>query len=77
MQLLLVSFFKLSSGVVRRSTFVVCLVSVVQLSWSGQVGWLPSCVQVIGLSQIRGLVVLDFSDSVDFNLTLRSARLEG
>ena len=58
-------FLKLSSGVVRRSTFVVCLVSVVQLSWSGQIGWLPSCVQVIGLSQIRGLVVLDFSVSAE------------
>ena len=42
--------FKFSSGVVRRSTCVVCLVSVSQLSWSGQVGRLPSCVQVIGLS---------------------------
>ena len=59
-------FLKLSSGVVRRSTFVVCLVSTVQLSWSGQVGWLPSCVQVIGFSQIRGLVVLDFSVSAEF-----------
>ena len=59
--------FKFSSGVVRRSTCVVRLVSVSQLSWSGQVGRLPSCVQVIGLSQTRGLVVLDVSDSVEFH----------
>ena len=55
--------FKFSSGVVRRSTCVVRLVSVSQLSWSGQVGRLPSCVQVIGLSQTRGLVVLDVASS--------------
>ena len=48
-QLLFVFPFKFSSGVVMRSTCVVCLVSVSQLSWSGQAGRLPSCVQVIGL----------------------------
>ena len=33
----------------------------------GQVGRLPSYVQVIGLSQTRGLVVLDVSNSVEFH----------
>ena len=65
------------SHVVRRSTCVVRLVSVEQLTWTGQVGRLPSYVQDIRLSQIRGLAVLAVSDSVDFKLTLRSACLEG
>ena len=39
------SLFKVSSGVVRRSTCVVRLISLAQLSWTGQVGRLPSYVQ--------------------------------
>ena len=69
------SLLKVSSGVVRRSTCIVRLVSFAQLSWKGQVGRLPSYVQCIGFPQ--GLVVLAVSDSADFKLTLRRACLEG
>ena len=77
MQLLLVSFFKIFKWCGQAFDFCRLPGFRCQLSWSGQVGWLPSCVQVIGLSQIQGLVVLCVQDSADLKVPLRSACLEG
>ena len=63
--------FKFSSGVVGRSNCIVRLFGFAQLSWNGQVGWLPS------FGFLQGLVVLRVLDSADLKVPLRSACLEG